>query len=125
MATDFEYQWGQLVAKAWADPAFKAKLLADPAAVLKEHKLIVPAGLKIVVVENTEKVLHLTLPLPPAPALNDRSAELIDDAVAESMTSAMEEPPGAPPAPPRPCSPPAPPPPPPPPSFDVQMKGHP
>jgi hypothetical protein len=28
---------GRIVAKAWADPAFKERLQADPAAVLKEH----------------------------------------------------------------------------------------
>ena len=28
---DWEDVWGQVVAKAWSDPAFKAKLLADPA----------------------------------------------------------------------------------------------
>jgi hypothetical protein len=67
MPGDFEYQWSQLVAKAWADPAFKAKLIANPAAVLKENGLQVPAGITIKVVENTDKVLHLTLPLPPAP----------------------------------------------------------
>jgi hypothetical protein len=67
MPADFEYQWSQLVARAWADPAFKAKLIADPAAVLKENGIQVPAGITIKVVENTPKVLHLTLPLPPAP----------------------------------------------------------
>jgi Nitrile hydratase, alpha chain len=66
MAADFEFQWSQLVARAWADPAFKQRLIADPAAVLKENGLLVPAGIKIIVVENTNKVLHLTLPLPPA-----------------------------------------------------------
>jgi hypothetical protein len=62
---DFEYQWSQLVARAWADPAFKARLLADPAAVLKENGLQVPAGMQVQVVEDTDKVLHL--PLPSAP----------------------------------------------------------
>ena len=66
MPGDFEYQWGQLVARAWADPAFKAKLLADPAGVLKENGLVPPAGITIKVVENTDKVLHLTIPAKPA-----------------------------------------------------------
>jgi len=66
MPGDFQYQWSQLVAKAWADPAFKARLLADPAGVLKEQGLIVPAGITLKVVENTDKVLHLTLPIKPA-----------------------------------------------------------
>ena len=54
MPGDFEYQWGQLVARAWADPAFKAKLLADPAGVLKENGLTPPAGKQFKVVENTD-----------------------------------------------------------------------
>jgi hypothetical protein len=67
MPVDFESQWSQLVARAWADPAFKAKLIADPVAVLKENGLLVPAGKQIKVVENTDKVIHLTIPLAPAP----------------------------------------------------------
>ena len=67
MAANFEYQWGQLVARAWAEPAFKAKLLADPAGVLKENGLTPPAGITIKVVENTDKVLNLVLPVKPAP----------------------------------------------------------
>jgi hypothetical protein len=67
MPSDFEFQWGQMVARAWADPAFKAKLLADPVAVLKENGLAPPAGLQLKVVENTDKVLHLVLPVKPAP----------------------------------------------------------
>ena len=67
MPGNFEQQWSELVARAWADPAFKAKLLADPAAVLKENGLQVPAGITIKVVENSPKVLHLTIPVPPAP----------------------------------------------------------
>jgi hypothetical protein len=67
MPSDFEYQWSQLVARAWADPAFKAKLIADPAGVLKENGLTPPAGLQLKLVENTDKVLHLVLPVKPAP----------------------------------------------------------
>ena len=67
MPGDFEYQWGRLVARAWADPAFKAKLIADPAAVLKENGLLVPAGVTVKVVENTDTLFHLTIPLKPAP----------------------------------------------------------
>ena len=67
MAANFEYQWGQLVARAWADPTFKAKLLSDPAGVLKENGLAPPAGVTIKVVENTDKAIHLVLPLKPSP----------------------------------------------------------
>ena len=62
---DFETKWGELVARAWADPAFKARLLADPEAVLAEHGVAMPAGFQVRVVEDTDRVVHLTLPPPP------------------------------------------------------------
>src|SRR5262245_17289021 len=61
--------WGQIVAKAWADPTFKKRLLADPAAVLKEHGLEVAHGVQVRIVEDTDTVHHLTLPAPPSEAL--------------------------------------------------------
>ena len=65
MPGDFEFQWGQLVARAWADPAFKAKLLADPAGVLKENGVTPPAGAQLKVVADDDKVVHLVLPAKP------------------------------------------------------------
>jgi hypothetical protein len=64
--------WGQIVAKAWADEAFKRLLLAEPAAVLKEHKIEVPPGVRIRVVEDTDQVRHLTLPVRPAGELSEQ-----------------------------------------------------
>jgi hypothetical protein len=46
-------QWGQIVTKAWADEGFKRRLLANPAAVLKEYGLPVPPGAQIRIHENT------------------------------------------------------------------------
>jgi hypothetical protein len=65
MPGDFDYQWGRIVARAWGDPAFKARLLADPAAVLKEYGLLPPPGLQLKVVENSDAVVHLVLPREP------------------------------------------------------------
>ena len=67
-------QWGQIVSKAWADEQFKQRLLADPAEVLKEKSVTVPAGMTVNVVENTNVVCNLTLPLKPSEA-----AELTED----------------------------------------------
>ena len=66
MARDFEYQWGQLVARAWGDPAFKARLLADPSAVLEEYG-VESAGKRVRVVEDTDEVVHFVLPGKPGP----------------------------------------------------------
>jgi hypothetical protein len=46
-------QWGQVVAQAWTDAAYKQRLLADPAAVLAEQGLAVPAGVAVQVHEAT------------------------------------------------------------------------
>jgi hypothetical protein len=55
----------QLIAKCWADEAFKRKVLADPAATLREEGLELPADLSYVAHENTEKVVHLVIPAKP------------------------------------------------------------
>jgi hypothetical protein len=62
-------QWDQIVAMAWTDEAFRKRLLADPATVLKEQGLEVPAGVQFKVVEDTEVLRHLTLPLKPSDEL--------------------------------------------------------
>jgi hypothetical protein len=64
----FDDAWQRLIARAWSDPALKARLLADPAAVLKENGVTVPAGVTVRVVEDTDAVLNLVLPVKPAPA---------------------------------------------------------
>jgi hypothetical protein len=58
-------RYGQVVAKAWADPAFKQRLLADPVAVLREHGLEMPTDREVRAVENTDEVIHLVVPAPP------------------------------------------------------------
>jgi Nitrile hydratase, alpha chain len=55
-------QWGQLVSQAGRDATFRSRLLAEPATVAREFGLQVPADVELRVVENTPRVLHLTLP---------------------------------------------------------------
>jgi hypothetical protein len=55
-------QWGQIVTKASQDVKFRNRLLADPATVVKESGLEVPAGVQLRVLENSDYVLHLVLP---------------------------------------------------------------
>ncbi|MEA1672136.1 NHLP leader peptide family RiPP precursor [Nitrospirillum sp. BR 11163] len=64
----------RIIAKAWADDAFKARLLADPIAVLRAEGVEVPAGITFKVVEDSATVQ--TLVLPPKPA--DLSDEDLD-----------------------------------------------
>ena len=56
----------QLFTACWKDEALKARFMADPKAVLKEHGLDIPDNLDVKVVENADDCVHITLPAPPA-----------------------------------------------------------
>lgn len=76
-------QWNKIVARAWADKNFKRRLLAEPASVLQEHGIDVPAGVKVRVKEVKDR-WDGTLILPPKPAGNitdyeDPSLSVYDD----------------------------------------------
>ena len=59
-------QHAQLVAQAWLDPAFKARLVASPATALREQGIDVPASAEVRVVEDTASVVYVHLPAQPA-----------------------------------------------------------
>jgi hypothetical protein len=63
-------KFGKLVARAWSDPAFKKRLVADPKTVLHEQGIAVPAGAEIRVVENTDTVVYVNLPRQPEDSLS-------------------------------------------------------
>ena len=69
----------QLFAACWKDEALKARLMADPKAVLKEHGLDVPDNLDVKVVENADDCVHITLPAPPT-----RDGDLPDDVLSNA-----------------------------------------
>ncbi|MBD3918378.1 NHLP leader peptide family RiPP precursor [Paenibacillus sp. PR3] len=53
----------QIIEKAWSDESFKAKLLADPKAALKEaFNLTLPEDVELVVIEETPSKLALVIP---------------------------------------------------------------
>ena len=64
----------RLFAACWKDEALKARLMADPKAVLAEYGMEVPDGIDVKVVENADDCVHVTLPAPPA-----RHHELSDE----------------------------------------------
>ena len=68
---------GKIIAKAWRDPAFKAALMANPAAALQAEGIDVPDGMAVTVVENTDNHVHLVVPPKPAMALSDEDLEAI------------------------------------------------
>ena len=62
----FQKEWGKIVAQAWSDGGFKKRLLADPAAVLKEKGFDVHDEIALKVVEDSAQMVHLILPERPA-----------------------------------------------------------
>ena len=58
----------KVIARAWTDADYKAKLVDDPAAALAEAGVEVPAGTKMKVVENTADTVHVVLPVAPTEA---------------------------------------------------------
>ncbi len=67
--------FAKVIAKAWRDPAFKAELIANPAAALKAEGIDVPAGMTVTVLENTDKLFHLVLPPVPSDELSDEALD--------------------------------------------------
>ncbi|TWB15506.1 putative ribosomally synthesized peptide [Nitrospirillum amazonense] len=83
--------YGRVVAKAWADDAFKARLLADPVTVLKGEGVDIPAGMAVTVAENTATACTLVLPARPAD-LSDEELDVVSggfDLAAHSACAPM------------------------------------
>jgi hypothetical protein len=66
----------RLIEKAWRDPVFKQRLIADPAAAFAEAGLPVPKGKTIRVLEETSGVDYFILPPPPGGGGGLSDAEL-------------------------------------------------
>ena len=64
--TEQKNQLASLFAACWKDEALKARLMADPKAVLAEHGMDVPDGMYVKVVENADNCVHITMPAPPS-----------------------------------------------------------
>ncbi len=70
-------QFGEkIIARAWKDPAFKKKLLANPKEALIEMGVHVSANVNVQVIEDTNSSYTFVLPASPANAKNLSEAEL-------------------------------------------------
>jgi hypothetical protein len=69
-------KWGRIVARAWTDAAYKQRLLADTSAVLREEGVEVPPAVQVKVVEDSNTLVHFTLP--PKPGDQELSEEQLD-----------------------------------------------
>jgi hypothetical protein len=66
----------QILARAWKDPEFKKKLLANPRSVFKELGYELPPNENIVVHEDSKNTHHFILPSQPAQAREMSDADL-------------------------------------------------
>ncbi len=76
----------KIIARAWNDGAYKAKLMSDPYAARAEMGVEVPAGTNVKVVEDTAATRHIVLPVAPNNT-NELSNEELEKAVAGLNTS--------------------------------------
>lgn len=68
----------EIYLECYEDPEFKARFLSDPASVLKEWEIEVPAGVSIKAVEDSQpNVITLHLPPEPEEELSDEDLESV------------------------------------------------
>ena len=65
----------RVIGQAMSDPAFRKRLLADPAGTLRRAGVAAPDGVTIEVVEDTATKLHLILPAADESAIIDSDLE--------------------------------------------------
>jgi len=85
--TDNEF--AKIIAKAWRDPAFKAELIANPAAALKAEGIDVPAGMTVTVLENTDRQFNLVLPPAASGELSEDDLEAVAGGGSKNPNPAM------------------------------------
>ena len=80
-------KYAKLIAKVWSDEAFKERLLTDSRAVLEAEGIIVPPGVEVKVLEQTETQLFVVIP--PKPPIEQYAVmtERISAIAAASMSS--------------------------------------
>jgi len=52
----------EVIVNAWKDEAYRQKVIGDPAGVLKEAGLTLPADCRVTVLESTSAVSHISIP---------------------------------------------------------------
>ncbi len=73
----------KLIAKSWADPAFKARFKSSPKEVFAEAGVSVPSNVKVNVVESSAS--EWTVVIPPMPADGELSDEALGNASGGSL----------------------------------------
>jgi len=66
-----------VITKCWEDEAFKARLLAEPAATLAAEGVQIPAGMTVNVAVDSKDVRTMVIPLPPTADLSDAELDVV------------------------------------------------
>ena len=82
--TEQRNQLADLFAACWKDEALKQRFMSDPRGVLADHGIDLPGGMDVIVVENTDDTVHITLPMKP-------SGELSDDELSHAAGGLQDE----------------------------------
>ena len=71
--------WGEIVARAWRDEAFKQQLITNPKKVLTDAGMTVDEGVEVQIIEDTATTRHLVFPVKPTggQALSEDQLELV------------------------------------------------
>jgi hypothetical protein len=69
MVDAYSKTMAKVIAKAWTDPAYKKRLLKEPAKVVAAEGIKIPKGTKVHIHENSKKAMHIVLPARPDAAL--------------------------------------------------------
>jgi hypothetical protein len=73
---DINKAFAKVVANSWSDEGFHAKLVADPTGTLAAAGVTIPAGKRVVLVENTDDIVHVILPARPT-ELSDEELDTV------------------------------------------------
>jgi hypothetical protein len=67
-------------ARAWKDTAYRKRLVEEPRAVLAEEGITIPAGVEVVILEDTETVKHVAISrdFRTNPSVHDRIIAFMD-----------------------------------------------
>lgn len=63
------HRFGQIIVRAWEDPEFRQRLMANPAAAFAEFGIQAPEGVTIKVLADDPHTQHFVLPQKPAPII--------------------------------------------------------
>ena len=92
VATSRQELEARLIAKAWRDPEFKERLLADPRSVMgQELGRQLPPDLQVSVLEESPQTYYLLVPMKPAGAENCSLEDLQDQAAGDKLPPLSNE----------------------------------